>query len=582
MTKLSLNGRSLTYQHVASIVTDKGVPEEHLKTAFHTFERYDADFNYRLNLLYNNVPSTHILVLFDPQDISRVLKHINIFGTFTFTLVPETISFDVYQQIYRFFMTDPQSITFITWFSKLILRPWRELHTLRFGGTEIAYKPCDPACPLRAKLCSKQLLFTELFHPMKELPTDDDFELFCDIHRHFSVRIARDYVNDDLMLDNLQRFREESGMRNQFWIDPQELYTPHTDSSACDTQSPAEPLHDAQCELTSKVLSFVDSLKGKVISNKAAAITTQAIGCLYSKSTPTVELALTAGDVTHYGVNLYRFDEREDETLTRNSLFYRFIDDVLRTVLPQADLICPASNFANIDREAKALCDTDPVSMFKLDFGPPPNTIERVSMYYRFGPGMTDIRTFADALEATSLFGPIDKKMLVRMKPYLVGDFDSGFTVKVRPHNGETVLRVMGSTTYEEALSFASTILGPNLNPRIFCCNALLRKMFGTRLSRVSLSIDLSSSHPDTKKLFSIEVPDVLGREIIQLTSHFMPDAVDNETERLKHLCGEDWRDKLFDYVKIRPMAKEISIKYYLSSDYALNMGDSEWTKQLR
>jgi hypothetical protein len=195
---------------------------------------------------------------------------------------------------------------------------------------------------------------------------------------------------------------------------------------------------------------------------------------------------------------------------------------------------------------------------------------------------MTDIHAFADALNETALFGNVEKNMLVRMKPYLVGDFDSGFTVKVKPYNGETVLRIWGSGTYEEALSFASDTLGPNLSPTISGNHALLNKMFGSRLSRVSVSVDVSGSHRNTQKLFSIEIPDVLGMEIIQLTSHFMPHAVDGEMKRLEHLCGGQWRHKLFDYVKIRPMAKETSIKYYLSSDYALNMRDSKWSKQLR
>jgi hypothetical protein len=250
------------------------------------------------------------------------------------------------------------------------------------------------------------------------------------------------------------------------------------------------------------------------------------------------------------------------------------VEHALTTGSPNSDAITPPLSLSAIDR--KALCDTDAVSMFKLDFGPA-DTAERVSMYYRFGSQLTDIRAFADAADETRIFGRVDKGLLRSMQPYLIGEFDSGFTIKIIPDSGETVLRVWGTATYDEALTFARDKIRKPLDPLFLDCDRIFSHLFGSRLSRLSVTVDAGSSNRDAEPLFSIEIPDVLGLEIMELTSLVMPHVMDSETKRFQRLWGEGWRSILFDYMKIRPAATGTSKKYYLSSDYATKERENIW-----
>ena len=221
MIKIGLNDIKLQYQHLQEI-SPASVKTE--TTPYYIFDKYGVDFLDRLYMLLNSAAACHALLLFEPQDTENVLRHINILDGVTFTLVPTKIDPKVYDRIYEFFMRSRLSTAYITWISKLLLRPHKAIATASFNGMPVEYSRCPEDCPVLSKGCSKSLLFTELFHPMKELPSDDEMRKFCAIHQDYSLRIVQDYLNSDLDLQEFHKVRRNFGIRNQYWIDPQRLF----------------------------------------------------------------------------------------------------------------------------------------------------------------------------------------------------------------------------------------------------------------------------------------------------------------------------------------------------------------------
>ncbi len=221
MIRVGLNDMKLQYQHLQEMVPTSVNPES---TPYYIFDRYSLDFLDRLYMLLNSANACHALVLFDPREVENLLRHINILDGVTFTLVPTKLDPSVHSRIYDFFMRSPLSTAYITWMSKLLLRPHKEIGTVSIDGMPVQYSKCSEDCPVLAKGCSKGLLFTELFHPMKDLPTDTEMMEFCAIHRDYSLRIVQDYLNSDLDMHQFHRMRRNFGIRNQYWIDPQRLF----------------------------------------------------------------------------------------------------------------------------------------------------------------------------------------------------------------------------------------------------------------------------------------------------------------------------------------------------------------------
>ncbi|MHB8880005.1 MAG: hypothetical protein ACYC69_00685 [Thermodesulfovibrionales bacterium] len=221
MITIGLNDNKLRYQYLQEIVPTSVKTEV---MPYYIFDKYGVDFLDRLYMILNSAAACHALVLFDPHDTENVLRHINILDGVTFTLVPTKIDPEVYDRIYEFFMRSRLSTAYITWISKLLLKPHKEINSASFNGIPVEYSRCPEDCPVLSKGCSKGLLFTELLHPMKELPSDDEMREFCAIHQDYSLRIVQDYLNSDLDLQEFHKVRRNFGIRNQYWIDPQRLF----------------------------------------------------------------------------------------------------------------------------------------------------------------------------------------------------------------------------------------------------------------------------------------------------------------------------------------------------------------------
>lgn len=165
----------------------------------------------------------HVRLLFKGAEIHRVLRHLNMFDFFTFTLIPSEVSSEVYEEIYTFFMYSPMSSVCITWLTTLFAAPHPDSAGYTFDGfrPEEKYGACPGSCPLKMRRCSKPYLMTELYHPSRSLPSQEEFALFCLLELEYSQRMARDIMSlSDSELDMFARMRADHGIRSQYWLDP--------------------------------------------------------------------------------------------------------------------------------------------------------------------------------------------------------------------------------------------------------------------------------------------------------------------------------------------------------------------------
>jgi hypothetical protein len=190
----------------------------------HIYGKYDLGFIDDLYRLQNIRGFAHVLMLFESTEVERVLKHINIFDGFSFSLVPLVIERDVYEGIFNFFLHSPMSVTYITWISSLMLRPVAPFE-ISLNGASVNYAPCPESCPLRARNCSKGFLFAGIYHPLKCIPNDEEVDRFCLIQLEYSERIFREVeAISPSEMEVFKKTRESLGIRSQFWIDPYGIY----------------------------------------------------------------------------------------------------------------------------------------------------------------------------------------------------------------------------------------------------------------------------------------------------------------------------------------------------------------------
>jgi hypothetical protein len=195
------------------------------KGAVHVYGRYGLEFIDDLYRLQNLKNSAHVLVLFESAEVERVLRHMNIFDGFSFTLVPSVIDRDVYEKMFTFFLHSPMSVSYITWISSLILKPnVREFYPT-IDGKPVGLEACRRDCPLRLRNCSRGFLFTQIYHPLKGIPKKEELDIFCRIELEFSERISREIeALSQSEMEIFDRTRKSLGIRSQFWIDPYGTY----------------------------------------------------------------------------------------------------------------------------------------------------------------------------------------------------------------------------------------------------------------------------------------------------------------------------------------------------------------------
>jgi hypothetical protein len=192
-----------------------------------TYGTYNDDFAKELHLVSSGkFPVASVSVICPTSQIDRLLKHITIFPVYSFTIIPDPISIEAYEKIYNFMLYSPMSKGYVTWLSSLLLKPAFPVSHISVDEECLNIAPClVDSCPLAAKGCSRGVIFPEVFNAYKGLPSDHDFNCFCDIQRKFSYRLAADLKKvDGNQLEAFEQTKKSLGIGHRYWIDPFRLY----------------------------------------------------------------------------------------------------------------------------------------------------------------------------------------------------------------------------------------------------------------------------------------------------------------------------------------------------------------------
>lgn len=219
---IKVGERIFEYCFLPEVVREKA--EFHARTPAYVFDSYGEAFVDSLYLLQHKVNAASVLVLFKPDELDRLLRHINIFTRFSFTLVPEVVSRELFEKIYEFFFFSPLSESYITWAGSLVLRYRDPLKEVFVTDKPLKYEPCPETCILRHKNCTKGALSTFLIHPFKEIPSEDEMDIVCEVQMEFTRRAAVDIRETDPNLDSFDKARRGVGIRNQYWLDPYGIF----------------------------------------------------------------------------------------------------------------------------------------------------------------------------------------------------------------------------------------------------------------------------------------------------------------------------------------------------------------------
>jgi len=200
--------------------------DDDIKKPLYIYGEYSEEFLDALYLIHGLKRPTAVIVSCNLDNLNRLLRHTNIFHTFTFTVVPDVICEEAYEKMYDFLMFSPMSTSYVTWLSSLMLSTTRQITDIDLDGKKVFYGQCSKnTCPLAIRGCSKGVLFSNLFYPGRQTPVDSDFEKFCNIQRKFSEKIARDVTFiPETELEVFRNTRQSLGIQNQFWIDPYGIY----------------------------------------------------------------------------------------------------------------------------------------------------------------------------------------------------------------------------------------------------------------------------------------------------------------------------------------------------------------------
>lgn len=538
MITLEVNRQEFKYRYLPEVGADESAQD----TCRYIFDKYSEEFLERLYRLQGSLSACHALVLFEPSQADVVLRHINIIDGFTFTLVPTEVNKDVYEQIYTFFMTSPLSVAYITWIAKLILSPYKEVDSLSFNRTPMRYSPCWLGCQLKAKACSKPLLFTELFHPMKHLPTDEDFTAFCDIHREFSFRIVRDYLESTCDVRQFDTMRKSVGVNHQYWIDPQRIFAPGSQDTAAQRRA---------------ISSWLACVGGELSCQEPAGLAAQLLDSAYDKTLPTAEIGYTAFNSEDVAIALERDDEAEGGSLALHV-------DKLSSSAEGCSLAALCSPIV-----ASGTVENYP--MVKMDYNRKAEQITRYSFYYRLVAHIKDVTTIRPLFEESPFDMTFDDKRFEAFAVLIGEDVEAaGFTLKVRPDTGERILRLWVNTSFQQACSFARSHLSVIESANIDRIATFVTTAFADRTSSVFMGMDAASNRPASPLVFSIDLHDITPRKLISLLGQLGDPAAD--MNRIRTLAPND---AVFDFVKFRPTSLPggITVKYSISHANATKRG---------
>lgn len=198
---------------------------DNYKSGEHFYQVYE-DKNTLDNLfeLQINQNFAHICLLFPNDKVDTVLRHINVYDFFTYTLIPEKVDFEIYEKIYDFFFFSPLSVAYITWIGSLIFLPKISSDTVTVNNSLIKLGNCE-SCFLKERNCNKIVPFMNIFHPDKEFNLEE-LNLMCEILRNFSQKIYKD-LTEYLVLEDLKAFslaRQSVGIERHYWLNPWKIY----------------------------------------------------------------------------------------------------------------------------------------------------------------------------------------------------------------------------------------------------------------------------------------------------------------------------------------------------------------------
>lgn len=189
----------------------------------YVYGKYGKDLLTGLHLLQSKTQVVYAGISFKNDEIDKVLRHINIYGTYTFGLYPESYDFNVFEKIYDFFLYSNLSSVYIAWFSSLMLKPNRG--NVVSVNDRVIFLPECGECFLKTKGCCKAVIFPDVFHPDNGLPSFEVLDTYCGIVRYFSQRIADDVFSfSDKDMDSFEKTRQSLGIKNQYWLDPFMIY----------------------------------------------------------------------------------------------------------------------------------------------------------------------------------------------------------------------------------------------------------------------------------------------------------------------------------------------------------------------
>lgn len=218
MHKLQIGRFVFTFYSIKEALELKEIP-----LTVYVYDKYGKDLLTGLHLLQSKTHVAYVGILFKDEDIDKVLRHINIYGTYTFGLYPENHKFETYKKIYDFFMYSRLSATYISWFSSLILKPNRA-GEIFVDDKQVSLPECRD-CFLKMKGCRKEVIFPDVFHPDKGIPLIEELNSHCDIVRHFAMEAVKDislFQEEDA--ESFRKTRESMGIQGQYWIDPFMIY----------------------------------------------------------------------------------------------------------------------------------------------------------------------------------------------------------------------------------------------------------------------------------------------------------------------------------------------------------------------
>lgn len=179
-------------------------------------------------------------LVFANEDVTKVLRQASAFNCATFTFIPETFDLETYEYLYEQMVFSPRTSSYMTWFGSLALQPYRHpriqpkvsiyaqnsVRGRSVIGMDVRLPPCPADCILlQGKQCGKDILFPEIYNPLRGVPSLADWDAFCHIQRHFALRLAKDWQQLAEDVTMVGKMRDDMNIKSMFWLDPYVQYS---------------------------------------------------------------------------------------------------------------------------------------------------------------------------------------------------------------------------------------------------------------------------------------------------------------------------------------------------------------------